>query len=383
MNAPAPSGTALAVAQPTRADVFVGQVLPPDRMELVLSTLPAHVKPERFQRNLVVAITQHPKLLNCDPVAVFNEVSKAAALGLYLDPQLGEAYLITGWDSRNNRDAPQLRLGYRGLIKLARQSGHITRAYAHEVCENDPCEIRLGTDKALVHTPDFTKPRGKVLFYYAVAAFADGEVDFEPMALEAIHRIRDRSDGWRAFKAGKIKSTPWATDEEEMAKKTVLRRLLKRLPQSPELADALRVDDADYTDTAPAPRLSVVQRLKANAPATGEGFSEAHVERELGAHDPDTGEIIEAELEAIDDAADEDDFPSDRPSSPPAFDPGQWAADAHRKALTFNHEPALKKWWNSDETKRDRAKLEAANPGLLDTLIGQVRAHGQSLAEGI
>lgn len=268
--------------QQTRAEIFVGEVLPPDRLETVLSQLPAHVKPERFQRNLVVAITQHPRLLDCDPVAVFNEVSKAAALGLYFDPQLGEAYLITGFS--NGRYVPQLRLGYRGLIKLTRQSGAIATVYAHDVCANDKFKMSLGTNKFLEHEPDYLNERGEIGLYYAVVKFSDGETDFEPMSLKDIHRIRDRSDGWRAFKAGKIKSTPWGTDEGEMAKKTVLRRLLKRLPQSPEIADALRIDDEDFReiDDQQPTRLPLAARLV--APDHAPGFSIEHVEIETNAN---------------------------------------------------------------------------------------------------
>jgi len=235
---PAPS------PQRTQLDVFMASVLPKARQEVMAKILPAHVKPERFLRNFSIAVNQHPKLLGCEPGAVFNEVSKAAALGLYLDPQLGEAYLITGWVG--GKTVPQLRLGYRGLIKLARQSGEIKSIYAHEVHANDDIEILLGTEKTISHRPNFTEEdRGQIVLYYAVVKYANGETDFEPMTIGQIHKIRDKSDGWKAFKEGKIKSTPWGTDEEEMAKKTVLRRLLKRVPQSPELADAMRADDED------------------------------------------------------------------------------------------------------------------------------------------
>jgi hypothetical protein len=140
---------------------------------------------------------------------------------------------------------------------------------------------------------------------------------------------------------------------------------LKRLPQSPELADALRVDDADYIDAAPAPRLSVVQRLKANAPTTGEGFSAAHVERELAAeHDPDTGEIIEAELEPVDDTAEEDMFPGDRPSEHPVVSWGRdflaWIPSANAKVLT--------EAWAEAKREGKVAALQHTDPDLFDSV---------------
>lgn len=101
-------------------------------------------------------------------------------------------------------------------------------------------------------------------------------------------------------------------------------------------------------------------------------------------HDSETGEILEQDLPGHDDEPEDEGFPGDRPASgADGFDAMQWAVDAHKKALTFTHEPALKKWWNADETKRDRAKLEAANPALFETLVGQVRAHGASLPGAI
>lgn len=282
--------TALAPIGPF--DAFKAQVLAPERCTSLYAALPAHVKPERFERNLAIALRQHPNLLKCDPEAVFNEVSKAAALGLLLDPQLGEAYLITGWNNREGKFEPQLRVGYRGLIKLGRQSGEIASVYAHEVCESDEFECVLGDEKRLTHRPNLSQDRGAVYAYYAVVKLAGGDSDFEVMPLREVHRIRDRSDGWKAFKAGKIKSTPWGTDEGEMAKKTVIRRLMKRMPASPELADALRLEDeADYRDirdvTPERPSLS--SRLSAAA-SSAPGFSVAHVEQETAREEPPADE---------------------------------------------------------------------------------------------
>jgi recombination protein RecT len=218
-------------------------VLTPERREEIRISLPAHIPLDRYERNVANAFMANPDLLKCDPALVFREIAALAGLGLLLDPQLGEAYLIIGWNARTQRNEPQRRVGYRGLIKLARQSGDVKQVYAHEVCQNDKLVCKLGTEKVLEHEPNVFGDRGPIVGYYAVVKYTDGTTDFEPMSIADVHAIRDRSDAWKAFKAGKIKSTPWGTDETEMAKKTVMRRLCKRVPQSPELAEALAIED--------------------------------------------------------------------------------------------------------------------------------------------
>jgi recombination protein RecT len=223
---------------------YADAVLPPDRLVDIAKSLPAHIKPAVFHRNLLNVLMNNPDLMKHETGYIFREVSKAAGLGLLLDPILGEAYMIDAYDYKTKRKLPQLRVGYRGLMKLARQSGTISQIYAHEVCANDFVKCRLGSDKDLIHEPVLFSDRGPVVGYYAVVRFNDGTFDFEAMSREQTMTIRDRSDAYKAFKSGLIKSTPWTTDEDEMSKKTAIRRLAKRLPQSSEMAEALRIEDA-------------------------------------------------------------------------------------------------------------------------------------------
>lgn len=293
--------------RPTPIMLYVGNVLAGTKREEIAAALPAHVPFARFERNLANAVMRDPKLLRVDPRVVFREVCKIAALGLVLDPQLGEAYLIV--DRHND---VQARVGYRGLMKLAHQSGKVSAIYAHDVCEFDRCKISLGTEKSITHEPDFTKPRGPAVAYYSVVRFKDGVTDFEPMSIAEIDAIRGRSDAYRAFKKGLIKSTPWETDYGEMAKKTTLRRLLKRVPMSPDLERALAMEDeADERDrvlehepAAPPPR-TLSDKLDAlAAPATDETTPTA------------SADDADAATEETADAVDEDDRAA--PHSEPA-----------------------------------------------------------------
>lgn len=273
-----------------QAERYVAGVLNRERLDILAKSMPEHISPDRFKRNLIIAVAHHPKLLNCDPAAVFHEAGKASALGFYLDPALGEAYLITGWSKGG--DVPQLRIGYRGLIKLARQSGQISKIYAHPVFANDPFKVTLGVDKTLYHEPDlWSDARGEMVGVYAVVHYSSGDYDFAVMNGAAVDRIRERSDGWKAFKTGRIKSTPWDTDYEEMALKTVLRKLCKTQPMSPEMAEAFSIEDRDYIDAEGrpvTPRLRPHEMLRQRrlAAGPGPGFDPAHIERELAGDKP-------------------------------------------------------------------------------------------------
>ncbi|HKH29060.1 MAG TPA: recombinase RecT [Sphingomicrobium sp.] len=256
---------AIATVEPPKSKVtqFLDQVFAADRATGMY--LPAHIDVGMFRANLYTAVTLKPELLQCHPTALYQEVCAAASLGLRFDPALGEAYLIVV------QGKPQLRIGYRGHIKLALQSGEVKQVYAHEVHALDTFDVALGEEKRLIHKPNLDEEDpGPIRFYYSVAKFRGGETDFDVMSVKQIHAIRARSDGWRAYSAGKIKSTPWLTDEQEMSKKTVIRRLLKRLPKSPEVNALLNRDqeleDVEHQDVSAPRPVPTLRVMKAPAP---------------------------------------------------------------------------------------------------------------------
>lgn len=294
-------------------EAYTAQVMGDEtRSADLFRSLPRHIPPARFQRNLVNLLMQKPEMMRYDARLVFREVSKAAALGLLLDPHLGEAYVVPVWNGQAKRQEPQLRIGYRGIIKLARQSGEISNIYADEVCELDKFISEKGTDPRLEHRPDYSKPRGNPICYYAVVKYKDGTHDFEVMSLDEIHRIRDRSDAYKAFIAGKIATTPWDTDEGEMAKKTVLRRLGKRMPQCSDLADALGYEtDADQR-AGPVIDLTMAPRQEQVAPKTIESRLDDFASEGETDTDPSAGGA------SADDGAPAASPPADPPGETPA-----------------------------------------------------------------
>jgi len=208
----------------------------------IAKALPKHINPDRMARIALTAFRMTPKLGECDPRSVFAAVIQASQLGLEVG-LMGEAHLVPFGDQC------QLIPGYTGLMKLARQSGLVQDIYAHEVRANDKFVLKLGLERSLEHEP-LTGPggfpasdeeRGEVVGFYAVAVFKDGSRTFVAMSRKEVERIRDNSRGYQAAKRFK-KESLWDSDFVAMGLKTVIRRLCKFLPKSPELATALALD---------------------------------------------------------------------------------------------------------------------------------------------
>ena len=191
----------------------------------IAKVLPSILPPERFVRIAVTAMLKTPKLAQCSQASLLNSLLQLAQYGL--EPDGRRAHLIPYGDQC------QLVVDYKGLAELAMRSGLVSYMHADIVCENDVFEFGMGEITA--HKVDLKKPRGAMYAAYAICKFKDGTSKAEVMAKEEIEAIRNRS---RAGKNG-----PWVTDFNEMAKKTVFRRLSKWLPLSPELRDAAENDD--------------------------------------------------------------------------------------------------------------------------------------------
>jgi recombination protein RecT len=200
------------------------------KMKEIGSVLPKHMNKERLARISFNVIRTNPKLLECDINSLMGAVMECAKLGL--EPNLmGQAYLIPF------KKEVQFVIGYRGLIDLVRRSGKITNLEARVVYENDQFDYEYGVSADLKHKPALTN-KGKAIAYYAVATFKDGGFAFDVMSIEDIENHRDKYSKAKNF-------GPWKDDFDAMAKKTVLRQLIKYLPISIEY---LQHDEKDGSE---------------------------------------------------------------------------------------------------------------------------------------
>jgi recombination protein RecT len=202
----------------------------------IASRIPKHLTPDRIIKVALTAINKTPKLLECTKESLLGAIMQAAELGLEPGGALGEGYLVP-YKVKGVMVATFVP-GYRGLISLARRSGQIVSIEARVVNQRDAFSCCLGLDPDLKHTPAWEEADpGPLRLVYAVAKLKDGGVQFEIMSLAQIQAVRAKSQ------AGNY--GPWVDNFEEMAKKTVIRRLFKYLPVSVEMVRAEEINNAE------------------------------------------------------------------------------------------------------------------------------------------
>lgn len=220
-----------------------GQISPTENMRGLLNAmaqqikmaLPENIKSERFQRVALTAFSGNAKLQKADPVSFIAAMMQSAQLGLEPNTPLGQAYLIPYGNQI------QFQIGYKGLIDLAMRSGQYKSIYAHEVREKDEFSIAYGLDETIKHIPYLDGDRGKVTGYYAVYKLTNGGCGFFYMT-----RAEVEAHGRKFSKT--YNNGPWKTDFDAMAKKTVLKQVLKYAPMSVELQRATSIDEAVVKD---------------------------------------------------------------------------------------------------------------------------------------
>jgi recombination protein RecT len=204
--------------------------------------LPPDVSPDKFREVALAAIRRMPGLVSCNRQSLFNALINAAQDGLMPDGR--EAAIVPRKGMANYQ--PMVA----GIYKKVKTSGSVATISANVVYDGEPFEVLLGDDERIVHRRDMSKVAdGNEAAVYAIATLKDGSKEREVMTWDQVMTVRQTSstpnDG------------PWVTSPGEMARKTVVRRLAKRLPVLDQADEALqrtigRVDSL-YSFGTPAP----------------------------------------------------------------------------------------------------------------------------------
>lgn len=206
----------------------------------IAKALPSVMTPERFSRITLSALSTNPQLAETTPASFLGAMMTAAQLGMEPNTPLGQAYLIPF--KNKGRLECQFQLGYKGMIDLAYRSGDVSVIQAHVVYENDDFEYELGLDPKLKHIPAKSN-KGEPIFFYAMFKTKDGGYGFEVMSVEDI-----RSHAKKYSQSFNSSYSPWTKNFEEMAKKTVLKKVLKYAPLKSDFVRGISVDETVKTE---------------------------------------------------------------------------------------------------------------------------------------
>lgn len=254
---------------------LVKTVLSPGFKKQLATALPKHLTADRMARIALTEIRKNPALLKTQPESFMGAVMQAAQLGIELGSALGHAYLVPYGNQCT------FILGYRGMIDLARRSGQVLSLNAYVVREGDDFSYQLGLHPDIHHipSPEANRINKPVTFVYAVANLQGGGYQFEVMSRAEVEAVKAKA---------KSKNI-WNNYFDEMAKKTVIRRLFKYLPVSIEALQAASLDakreageeiksedvidinnvtEADFTDVTDG---EIVQKEADAAPAAPDG----------------------------------------------------------------------------------------------------------------
>jgi len=182
--------------------------------------------------------TNSDLLLNCTTISIVQAIKDSATLGLEPTGLTGEATIIKYGSTAT------LTPMWRGYLKRIRNSKKVQDIDVQIVYDADEFDYGWNQNGGwFTHHPakpsrDDQNGRGGYWGAYAYAVMPSGFVELEVMTETEINYVRDTFSP--SVKAGR--PSPWDTSWGEMSRKTVLRRVSKRLPQ--EAVEQLLMIDA-------------------------------------------------------------------------------------------------------------------------------------------
>lgn len=198
--------------------------------EQLTLALPKHLNADRMCRLALTAFSQNKALAQCDQMSIFASVIMASQVGLeigvigqaYLVPYKGKATFVPGWQ---------------GLVDLVSRSGRAT-VWTGAVFEGDDFDFALGDAPFVKHRPNGEDDPSKLLYVYAIARVNGSQWPvIEVWPMKRVLRHRDKNN--------KVGNSHYSFANLEMyARKVPLLQVIKYMPKSIELSNALTADHA-------------------------------------------------------------------------------------------------------------------------------------------
>lgn len=284
----------------------------------IQALIPSSLSWDRFKRLTTSLIQRNPKIADCEPVSLMSCLSDCAVIGVYPDPVTGKAYVIPRFNKKKQVLEATLLVGYRGLRDIALRSPDILDLWTGVVRKGDTFKMVRAPKQDLQHEP-LVEENGEVLGCYSIASLRNGGISYEWMPVNDLNKIRDAAVS--GMEEWKKEQSPWTLHEQEMNRKTVLRRHFKSLPLRAEDQEAAAKEfDVDLDDDAvkEVPATADETKARPKPPKRSDKGVAAVVENApptLAPTPPEPSKAIEAEVVPFE-SAKEEPKPAEKPADP-------------------------------------------------------------------
>lgn len=227
--------------------------------------LPAHMKADRMARLALTAFSSNADMQRCDFKSIASSLMTAGALGLepgvngagYLIPYKGTCTFVPGW---------------KGLVDLVSRSGRAT-VWTGAVFEGDDFDFSLGDRPFVQHRPGDENDPNKLTHVYAIGRVNGSE--FPVIEVWTMRKVWKHRDAYNK-QGGKHYSY---RNPEMYARKVVLLQVLKYMPSSIEVSNAIAASDAAEMgrSTVIEHGMVFVQEGPDDAPASAEPAARAEL----------------------------------------------------------------------------------------------------------
>lgn len=184
---------------------------------------------------LMACVNANPQLAECTPASIITGGLELYTNGLSCSPQLGEAYLVPyntkkkiGNQYVSVKEAT-VQIGWKGYYKMAVRSGQYKKILVSEVKEGELKRYNPITEEIEFSPVEDPAVRESlpVIGYYAMFRLMNGYEKVLYMTKESMLAYAKRySSSYRYDLENKKRSCLWTTNFDEMAKKTMIRRLI-------------------------------------------------------------------------------------------------------------------------------------------------------------
>jgi recombination protein RecT len=219
-----------------------------DSVSKMGQAIPKHMNVQRLNRIVISLIKTTPQLQDCTPISIVGGVFSMAQVGL--EPIDGQAYLLPYNNKQTKKKEAQFQIGYKGWIALFYRHASSLAIFGEAIHTHDSFTHDAGKGE-LTHTWDLKKPRGRAYGYWIKAKLKNGAEIIKVMSKdEILEHAKKHSKAWNK-KDKKFYFGPWVTEFDSMALKTVLIQIMKFLPKSVEMQNAIALDETTKKDVSP------------------------------------------------------------------------------------------------------------------------------------